>query len=82
MSSLRPEEPRKLATAASVSPLSNCQFSGVVISAIADEQKLEFANKYKGSCTLLCSYDSQGVVLRVVAGEDAPWSTPSIPHNP
>lgn len=69
MSSLRPEEARKLATAASVSPLSNCQFCGVVISSIADEQKLEFTNKYKRSCTLLCSYDSQGVVLRVVSGK-------------
>lgn len=82
MSSQRPEEPqpRKLSAAAVVCPLSNCQFSGVVISAIADEQKLEFTNKYKGSCTLLCSYDSQGVVLRVVPGKQLARSPLLKPH--
>ncbi|XP_017966774.1 histone-arginine methyltransferase CARMER isoform X2 [Drosophila navojoa] len=56
--------------AAAVCPLSNCQFSGVIISAIADEQKLEFSNKYKSSCTLSCSYDSQGVLLRIMLDND------------
>lgn len=55
--------------AAALCPLSNCQFTGVEISAIADEQKLQFSNIYKGSCTLSCSYDSQGVLLRIMLGE-------------
>ncbi|XP_075147031.1 arginine methyltransferase 4 [Haematobia irritans] len=42
-----------------------CSFTEVLISEICDESKLEFSPKHKGSCSLLCSYDSQGVIIKI-----------------
>ncbi|KAM7360162.1 arginine methyltransferase 4 [Cochliomyia hominivorax] len=42
-----------------------CSFNSVLISEISDESKLEFSPKYKGISTLLCSYDSQGVLVKI-----------------
>lgn len=43
------------------------RFSGVIISEICNEAKLEFSNKYKERCSLLINYDSQGIVLKIAA---------------
>lgn len=45
-----------------------CTFNCVAISEIVDENKLVFNPKYKGACCLTCSYDSQGVVIKITLG--------------
>ncbi|CAD6995567.1 unnamed protein product [Ceratitis capitata] len=42
-----------------------CNFSGVVVSEVSDETNLKFSSKYKNSCTLICIYDPQGVILKI-----------------
>lgn len=46
-----------------------CSFNGVVISEVVDEATLKFNSKYKNSCTLLCIYDPQGVLLKITLGK-------------
>ncbi|KAI9581168.1 histone-arginine methyltransferase CARMER [Glossina fuscipes] len=43
----------------------SCTFSGVLISKVTDETKLEFCPKYKGTCSLFCTYDPQGYVVKI-----------------
>ncbi|XP_049304572.1 histone-arginine methyltransferase CARMER [Bactrocera dorsalis] len=45
-------------------------FNGVVISEVVDETNLKFSCKYKTSCTLLCIYDPQGVLLKITPDND------------
>lgn len=59
-------------TSSVLSSSGTCSFNGVLISEISDESKLEFSPKHKGSCSLLCSYDSQGVLIKIALGE---WRT-------
>lgn len=46
-----------------------CSFNGVLISEILDENVLEFRPKHKGACSLICSYDSQGVLIKIPLGK-------------
>lgn len=49
-------------------------FPGVNIYELANEDKLEFSNKYNGSCTLVCNYDPQGITLKVILDNDSNYS--------
>lgn len=45
------------------------EFTNVsVCQTVEDADKLTFCPKYKGTCTIVCSYDSQGVCIKIANG--------------